>query len=100
MQVMQLCADQARNLPVVVVGFFLIEGQDFYNRRISKCHCGESFYGLKNTQSLSGRKVSPSRSRNVSAFFSRSVPTSFPCRKCLVTVAGIDACSKILWFVG
>src|SRR6185369_7241562 len=95
MQMQQLGSDQSRNRPVVIVG------GPFIKLRHLDCHCifsshrGPLHFILKNTQSLSGRISSPSRSRNVSAFFSRTVHLSWVGRKRLVTVAGMEACSKM-----
>src|SRR5256885_16462411 len=95
MQMQQLRPDQSRNRPVVIVGGLLVKLRYLYRHCIFFRHGGPLHFILKNTQSLSGRIWSPRRSRNVSAFFSRTVHLSCVGRNCFVTVAGMDACSKI-----
>src|SRR5260370_171082 len=93
MQMQQLRADQTRNRPIVVIGGLFVKLRNLDRTSIFFSH-GQPFI-LKNTQSLSARIWSPSRSRKVSACCSRTVPLSLPARNILVTVAGIEACSKI-----
>src|SRR6266567_5221365 len=77
--------------PVVIVGALLTAGN---KDGIGRCSHGYP-PRWKNGTSESGRIWSVSKSRNELEFFSRTVRLASPLRKKLVTVPGIQACSKM-----